>query len=143
MEAERLNSKDWVVEVSSFLYSYYCCDSHQLCSSHFCLSVVLGIGGGSSADAQAALPGSSSTKKHVGSFHGYVMIRKITPTESPSTSLSPSSSSLPSSTPTTSLNPTMSAKPSFVLGGDGPGQAGKSGKKDGKTGKTETEAIFT
>ena len=89
------------------------------------------------------MPGSYSTETGIGSNHGYVIIRKITPTESPSTSLSPSSSLLPSSTPTTSMKPSISAKPTPTIVLGGPGSGGKSDKKKAKAGKTAQASIFS
>ena len=87
--------------------------SLSLTTSSYFDSLRIWIGGGSHANAEAAVPGTSSTKKGAGWYNGYVIIRKITGLDGPG------------------------------LGVGGPGPAGKSGKKDGKTGKTETEAIFT
>ena len=89
------------------------------------------------------MPNSFSKVKGVGLNQGYVIIRKITPTESPSTSLSPSSSLLPSSTPTTSMKPSISAKPTPAIVLGGPGSGGKSDKKKAKAGKTAPASIFS
>ena len=75
------------MEVSTFVYSDYCHCFQTVHSSlsrtSFIVTLRFWIGGGSYADAKAALPGSSSTKKHVGSFNGYVIIRKSTGLGSP------------------------------------------------------------
>ena len=84
MEVEQGNSKVWEVEVSTFLYFDYCHCFQTVHSSlsrtSFIVTLRFWIGGGSHVGDDAANP---STKKHVGSFNGYVIIRKSTGLGSP------------------------------------------------------------